>query len=141
MTVDDHDAADILRSVEGEISFFRAIMRARPVGIHRHFHMITIQSSIFKDTRSLVPIADIWQKIRSCYDIDALEAIVSDSLSWKFFADVRTCLRTWKLDMRCSVQITLYPYLYDPPLPPPISLRTPSSAKNFLYPLTKPSRH
>ena len=77
MAADDQDTAELLKSAEGEISFFRAIMRARPIGIHRHFHMIAIQSTMFKDTGRLVPIEDIWKKVKSCYDIDALEAMVS----------------------------------------------------------------
>ncbi|RDB17893.1 MRG/MORF4L-binding protein [Hypsizygus marmoreus] len=74
MTVDNASAA-LLNSVEGEISFFRSIMRARPVGIHRHFHVLAIQNSIFKDTGRLIPRDAIWDKLRSCYDMDALEAI------------------------------------------------------------------
>jgi len=77
MAADDQDTAELLKSVEGEISFFRAIIRARPIGIHRHFHLIAIQSTMFKDTGRLVPFDDIWKKVRSCYDVDALEAIVS----------------------------------------------------------------
>lgn len=76
MTVDENETVELLRSVEGEISFFRSIMRARPVGIHRHFHVITIQSLMFKDTGRVVPINDIWEKLRGHYDMDALEAIV-----------------------------------------------------------------
>ncbi|KAF5382742.1 hypothetical protein D9615_002874 [Tricholomella constricta] len=75
MTVDKNDTAALLRSVEGEISFFRSMMRARPVGIHRHFHVLAIQNAMFKDTGRLVHIDDIWDKLRSCYDMDALEAI------------------------------------------------------------------
>jgi MRG-binding protein len=77
MAADDYEGSEFLNSVEGEISFFRAIMRSRPVGIHRHFHMVAIQSSILKDTGRVVGIDDIWRKLRSCYDMDALEAIVS----------------------------------------------------------------
>jgi MRG-binding protein len=76
MTVAKNDSSSFLSTVEGEISFFRSIMRARPVGIHRHFHMLTIQGAILKDTGRVVNIDDIWKKLRTCYDMDALEAIV-----------------------------------------------------------------
>ncbi|GLB38347.1 putative chromatin modification-related protein EAF7 [Lyophyllum shimeji] len=69
------DSAAFLQSVDGEISFFRSIMRARPIGIHRHFHVLAIQNAMFKDTGRLVQIDDIWAKLRSCYNMDALEAI------------------------------------------------------------------
>lgn len=68
--------ADFLSTLEGEIAFFRSIMRARPVGIHRHFHILVIQNAIFKDTGKLVRIEDIWDKLRCLYDLDALDAIV-----------------------------------------------------------------
>ncbi|KAJ3747224.1 hypothetical protein DFH05DRAFT_1521565 [Lentinula detonsa] len=64
-----------LNTVEGEISFFRSIMRARPVGIHRHFHVLTMRSSIHKDTGHWVAVDELWQKLKSCYDIDALNSI------------------------------------------------------------------
>ncbi|KAJ4482099.1 hypothetical protein J3R30DRAFT_3456438 [Lentinula aciculospora] len=76
-----------LSTVEGEISFFRSIMRARPVGIHRHFHVLTMRSSIHKDTGHWVAVDELWQKLRSCYNIDALDAIdfeYETSLSNKF---------------------------------------------------------
>ena len=69
-----------LSTVEGEIALFRSIMRARPVGIHRHFHILSVQSSIFKDTGQLVCIEDIWTKLQSCYEFDALEGLVSTFL-------------------------------------------------------------
>ncbi|KAJ2993093.1 hypothetical protein NUW54_g7782 [Trametes sanguinea] len=43
-----------LDTVEGEIAFFRSLMRARPVGIHRHFHVLTMRNSILRDTGQLV---------------------------------------------------------------------------------------
>jgi hypothetical protein len=96
MVVDNNHA--FLASVEGEISFFRSIMRARPIGIHRHFHVLAIQRFIHKDTGRLVHINDIWDKLRSCYNLDALEAIVR----WAFnsgqglIIDVNCYLpRTW----------------------------------------------
>lgn len=70
------DEHAFLDSVEGEISFFRSIMRARPVGMHRHFHVIAVRNFISKDTGRLVHIDTIWEKLKKSYDLDALDAIV-----------------------------------------------------------------
>lgn len=74
---EDNPVSRFLDSVEGEISLFRSVMRARPVGIHRHFHVLTIRNAIYQDTGRLVSIDDIWAKLRCCYDLDNLESIVS----------------------------------------------------------------
>ena len=65
-----------LDTVEGEIALFRSIMRARPIGIHRHFHVLTIRNAILRDTGQDVSISEIWDKLKSCYDLDILESIV-----------------------------------------------------------------
>lgn len=62
-----------LDTVEGEIAFFRSIMRARPIGLHRHFHVLSIRTVIHQDTGRYVSIDDLWEKLRSCYNIEALE--------------------------------------------------------------------
>ena len=77
MDVDDPETP-WLDSVEGEIAFFRALMRARPVGIHRHFHVLTMRNTILRDTGQYVELDDLWRKLRSCYDLDNLESIVSE---------------------------------------------------------------
>ena len=65
-----------LDTVEGEIAFFRSIMRARPIGLHRHFHVLSIRTVIHQDTGRYVTIDDIWEKLRGCYNIEALENLV-----------------------------------------------------------------
>jgi MRG-binding protein len=65
-----------LDTVEGEIAFFRSIMRARPVGLHRHFHVLSIRTVIHQDTGRYVSIDDVWEKLRTCYNIEALENLV-----------------------------------------------------------------
>lgn len=79
------DSAEFLQTVEGEISFFRSIMRARPIGIHRHFHVLAIRNAIHRDTGHFVSADDIWNKLRTCYDLEALENIVRIS---QYFPDV-----------------------------------------------------
>ncbi|KAG6812562.1 hypothetical protein H0H92_002214 [Tricholoma furcatifolium] len=64
-----------LDSVDGEISFFRSLTRARPIGIHRHFNIIAIRNAIYRDTNQQVNIDDLWHKLSHCYNLDALEAI------------------------------------------------------------------
>ncbi|KAJ7761517.1 hypothetical protein DFH07DRAFT_740161 [Mycena maculata] len=77
MSVDDDtaDSLEFLSTVDGEIAFFRGIMRARPIGIHRHFHILNTRNGIHKDTGHWVSIQAIWEKLRGLYDVDALEAI------------------------------------------------------------------
>ncbi|KAK7056763.1 hypothetical protein VNI00_002480 [Paramarasmius palmivorus] len=66
---------EFLDSVEGEIAFFRAIMRTRPIGRHQNFHIISMRTSIHKDTGHWVNPDHIVLKLKSCYDLDALHAI------------------------------------------------------------------
>lgn len=74
----DEPEAPWLNTVEGEIAFFRALTRARPVGIHKHFHVLTMRNAILRDTGKLVEVDDLWKKLRTCYDLDNLENIVSE---------------------------------------------------------------
>ena len=69
-------ADDILNSVEGEVCFFRALMKARPVGINRYFHAISMKNEIEKGVGREIPIEVIWRKLESCFNLDALEALV-----------------------------------------------------------------
>ncbi|KAI0789741.1 hypothetical protein C8Q75DRAFT_764747 [Abortiporus biennis] len=75
---DEHAPSHFLDTLEGEISFFRSLMRARPVGIHRHFHVLAMRNAIHRDTGHWVATDDIWSKLKSCYDLDILENIEAD---------------------------------------------------------------
>ena len=70
------DSIPFLDTVEGEIAFFRSLMRTRPIGLHRHFHVLSIRTVIHQDTGRYVTIDDIWEKLRDCYNIEALENLV-----------------------------------------------------------------
>lgn len=70
---------NILDTVDGECHFFRSLMRARPVGVNRFFHVITMQAAIEKGVKQNVPIDDIWRKLESCYNLEQLEHLVRDS--------------------------------------------------------------
>jgi MRG-binding protein len=66
-----------LDGVEGEIALFKALTRARPIGTHRHFHILAIQILISKETGKLLPATALWEKLERCYNLEALEAIVN----------------------------------------------------------------
>lgn len=72
----DSEIQNVLDTVDGECHFFRSLMRARPVGINRHFHVITMQAAIEKGVKQHVPIDDIWRKLESCYNLEQLEHLV-----------------------------------------------------------------
>lgn len=67
--------ASFLDTVEGEIAFFKSLTRARPVGVNRYFHVLTMQNLILKETGNVVHIEDIWTKVESCYNLEQLETI------------------------------------------------------------------
>ncbi|KAG9315704.1 chromatin modification-related protein EAF7-domain-containing protein [Chiua virens] len=77
--MDNQTPEEFLDSVEGEISFFRSMMRARPVGTHKHFHVLAIRNIIHNDTGRSIPIENIWAKLRTCYDLEALEGAETDA--------------------------------------------------------------
>ncbi|KZT56329.1 hypothetical protein CALCODRAFT_497498 [Calocera cornea HHB12733] len=64
---------DFLDTVSGEIAFFRGIMQARPVGMNRHFHMLTVQQHIKEATKTTVALEALWDKLDSLYDLQKLE--------------------------------------------------------------------
>ncbi len=47
---------------------------AQLVGIHRYFHVLTMQSLVFKETGRLIHIEDIWAKLEACYNLEQLVA-------------------------------------------------------------------
>ena len=80
---DERDVS-FIDTIEGEISFYRSMMRARPVGIHSQFHALCIHNAIIKETGQSVSIQQIWDKLKSLYDMDALEGLVSLSVMFEF---------------------------------------------------------
>ncbi|KAG8214666.1 hypothetical protein J3R82DRAFT_9744 [Butyriboletus roseoflavus] len=79
IAMDNQTPQEFLDSVEGEISFFRSVMRARPVGTHKHFHVLAIRNAIHNDTGRVIPVDSIWAKLRTCYDLEALESADTDN--------------------------------------------------------------
>jgi MRG-binding protein len=78
---DSEESISFLDSVPGEISLFRAVTRARPIGMHRHFHMMSILHQMFRETGQMVNGDDIWTKLKGMYDLDTLNDLVSPSVS------------------------------------------------------------
>ncbi|EJD50633.1 hypothetical protein AURDEDRAFT_143477 [Auricularia subglabra TFB-10046 SS5] len=74
------DPRAFLDTVTGENAFFKAVARARPVGVHKHVHMLSIRLRIQRDTGVMVPDADIWDKLHTLYDLAALEQY--EGVSW-----------------------------------------------------------
>ncbi|KAG9017590.1 hypothetical protein FRB90_000632 [Tulasnella sp. 427] len=64
-----------LDTVEGEIALFRGITQARPVGLHRHFHVLAILQSIKQETGQHVTAEDLWTKLKTFYNLEALEEL------------------------------------------------------------------
>lgn len=73
---DNEGKHNVLDTVEGEISFFKALMRARPLGINRYFHIMAMKIALDKELRGPVHVNDIWEKLESCYNMEALETLV-----------------------------------------------------------------
>lgn len=65
-----------LDTVDGEVAFFRSVMRTRPIGIHRHFHALAVRLAIHRDTGQWVDTDDIWGKMRECFNLEILESLV-----------------------------------------------------------------
>ncbi|QRV92128.1 CT20 domain-containing protein [Ceratobasidium sp. AG-Ba] len=64
-----------LDTLEGEIALFRSIERARPVGMHKHFHMLTLRRSIRNESGVWVDVDAIWAKLATLYHLDALDEL------------------------------------------------------------------
>ncbi|KAG8860916.1 hypothetical protein FRB96_003651 [Tulasnella sp. 330] len=74
-TIDDAVAAPphYLDSVEGEIALFRSLAQARPVGKHKHFHVLTVLQSIRQETGRNVTANALWDKLDSLYNLEYLD--------------------------------------------------------------------
>lgn len=110
---------EFLDTVEGEVTFFRSLMKARPVGLHKHFHVLAIRNAIHNDTGRVVPVDSIWAKLRTFYDLDALETAVSCSVI-SFFHCLNIHQETDGFDTPTSSQDST-----------PHNMRSPSPSQNL----------
>lgn len=74
---DSETHTPFIETISGEIALFRAVTRARPIGLHRHFHMMSMLLHILRETGQMVDGAEVWQKLRGMYDLDTLNDLVS----------------------------------------------------------------
>jgi MRG-binding protein len=72
----DADADAFLRTAAGELALFRALVRARPVGLHKHFHVLAIRAAVLHDTGALVPPAAIWRALAAYFDLARIDLLV-----------------------------------------------------------------
>lgn len=77
---------------EFEIALFRAVIKARPVGLNRHFHFLSVQQSMTTELGHDVQLSDIKRKLASLYDLDGLDNQVDTPT---FFTRLLTPSRTW----------------------------------------------
>ncbi|KAG4305371.1 hypothetical protein PORY_000927 [Pneumocystis oryctolagi] len=59
-------------TVDEEIALLRAICKYRPIGIHKHFRIISIMQEIGSPT---VRSCDIWKKLKTMYNLELLDEI------------------------------------------------------------------
>jgi len=112
MESQDHD--DILDTVEGEIYFFRSLMRSRPVGMHRHFHVMSMRNAILKGTGRAVSVEAIWNKLKECYNLEALEALVC---SFQLYHPLNTIIQLQEVEYESSSSSSSTPVPVPSPKP------------------------
>ncbi|KAL1305326.1 hypothetical protein AAFC00_002226 [Neodothiora populina] len=63
---------------EEEIGLFKGLIKWKPTGIHKHFHIISLQQYLLTNgyihpSAPHTRIPNIWAKLRTLYDLDALD--------------------------------------------------------------------
>ncbi|KTW31420.1 hypothetical protein T552_00064 [Pneumocystis carinii B80] len=59
-------------TVDEEIALLRAVCKYRPIGIHKHFRIISVMQEMSYFT---VRSAEIWKKLKTFYDLEQLDEI------------------------------------------------------------------
>ncbi|KAG5440809.1 hypothetical protein PCK2_000108, partial [Pneumocystis canis] len=59
-------------TLDEEIALLRAICKYRPVGIHKHFRIISIMQEMGSFS---IRSSDIWEKLKTLYDLELLDEI------------------------------------------------------------------
>ncbi|KAG5513951.1 hypothetical protein PMAC_000573 [Pneumocystis sp. 'macacae'] len=60
-------------TVDEEIALLRAVCKYRPIGIHKHFRIISIMQEM---NSFMIRSTDIWEKLRTLYNLELLDEIV-----------------------------------------------------------------
>ncbi|CAG8475803.1 4280_t:CDS:2 [Funneliformis mosseae] len=58
-----------------EIEFFRAVMKNRPVGIHRHFRMVNIHRDFNENSPVKCSIPQLWDQFSKYFNVEKLEEL------------------------------------------------------------------
>ncbi|CAG8662225.1 8646_t:CDS:2 [Dentiscutata erythropus] len=61
--------------VKMEIEFFRSVMKHRPVGIHRHFHMVNVYRDFNANSKVKCTIPELWERFGSYFNLAKLEEL------------------------------------------------------------------
>ncbi|KAI8827198.1 chromatin modification-related protein EAF7-domain-containing protein [Fimicolochytrium jonesii] len=64
---------------EWEIILFNALVRFRPVGVHKHFRMLSMQRYFRRETGVTLTIQQLWNHLSLFYDLGALDAMADES--------------------------------------------------------------
>ncbi|TPX65559.1 hypothetical protein SpCBS45565_g05069 [Spizellomyces sp. 'palustris'] len=64
---------------ELEIVLFHALARFRPVGVHKHFRMLSVQRYFNKETGLDLTVNQLWAHLSNYYDLDALDAMADET--------------------------------------------------------------
>ncbi|KAJ3327716.1 hypothetical protein HDU76_011261 [Blyttiomyces sp. JEL0837] len=60
---------------EMEITLWQAISVARPIGVHKHFRMISILRQLHKNSHTSVRAADVWKHLSLYFDLPSLDEL------------------------------------------------------------------
>ncbi|CEG69825.1 hypothetical protein RMATCC62417_05829 [Rhizopus microsporus] len=61
-----------------ELALFNAISRCKPVGIHKHFRIISIQKQFNQNNPMPCTIQEIWDKLNEFYGMEALDELAEE---------------------------------------------------------------
>ncbi|EEB09581.1 histone acetyltransferase complex subunit Eaf7 [Schizosaccharomyces japonicus yFS275] len=98
-----HSSTTSAWTVEEETALLRAIcMGLRPVGVHRHFHMLNILRQLNAKSQHK-RVQDVWSKLESLYNLKGFEEIELSAEENSMFApkpDATEKLREFRLPYR-----------------------------------------
>ncbi|KAJ3159388.1 hypothetical protein HDU86_001706 [Geranomyces michiganensis] len=66
-------------TAEHEIALFDALTKFRPVGVHKHFRMLSVQRHIHHATGTTFTIAQLWSHLLNFYVLEALDAMADET--------------------------------------------------------------
>ncbi|KAI8588636.1 chromatin modification-related protein EAF7-domain-containing protein [Geranomyces variabilis] len=66
-------------TAEHEIALFDALTKFRPVGVHKHFRMLSVQRHIHHATGTTFTVAQLWSHLSTFYELEALDAMADET--------------------------------------------------------------